>query len=133
MKRTFAAAALVLIVPAAAPGASPGRPAALAPTKGGLWEISGAPGSRPVRLCVADPAVLAQFEHRGAPCTRVIIRDGRDTVEIHYTCAAGRGFGRSAITVLTPRSLRIDTQGISRNVPFHYLLQARRVGDCRPK
>jgi len=26
--------------------------------------------------------------------------------------------------------MRIDTQGISGNLPFHYQLHARRVGDC---
>jgi hypothetical protein len=32
--------------------------------------------------------------------------------------------------VLTPRSLRIATQGISGGLPFNYVLQARRVDDC---
>ena len=32
--------------------------------------------------------------------------------------------------MLTPRSLRIETQGISDSLPFNYVLQARRVGDC---
>jgi len=31
---------------------------------------------------------------------------------------------------VTPRSLRLDTQGISDGLPFHYVAQARRVGDC---
>jgi len=35
------------------------------------------------------------------------------------------------MTLITPRSLRIDTQGISDNLPFHYQLYARRVSDCR--
>jgi hypothetical protein len=35
--------------------------------------------------------------------------------------------------VITPRSLRISTQGISDNLPFNYLLQARRVGECPEK
>jgi len=51
--------------------------------------------------------------------------------EINYNCADG-GFGRSAVTLLTPRSLTIDTQGISGGLPFHYKLYARRMGDCRP-
>ena len=106
------------------------RPAALAETNGGLWEISGAPSVRvPPRVCVADTAVLAQFEHRGQMCTRLVISDTPPTTLIHYTCAGG-GFGRSKMTLITPRSIRIETQGISDSLPFNYVLQARRVGDC---
>ena len=49
--------------------------------------------------------------------------------EIHYTCQSG-AFGQSNVELLTPRSLRIETQGISDNAPFHYVLQARRLGNC---
>jgi hypothetical protein len=106
------------------------RPAAIAQTSSGLWEISGTPGAKyPLRMCVADTAVLAQYEHRGQLCTRMVISDTATATVIHYTCAGG-GFGRSKLTLLTPRSLRIETQGISENLPFNYVLQARRVGDC---
>jgi hypothetical protein len=106
------------------------QPRALAPATGGLWEVSqSATGHNPRRVCVPSPEVLAQYEHRQARCTRVVISDkGTETV-IHYTCADG-GFGQSKVTLLTPRSLRIDTQGISGNLPFHYQLHARRVGEC---
>jgi len=50
-------------------------------------------------------------------------------VLVHYTCARG-GFGRSKIDVLTPRSIRIETQGIADDLPFNYVIQARRVGEC---
>ena len=106
------------------------RPAALAETSGGLWEISGAPSGKGLqRLCVADTAVLAQFEHRAQMCTRLVISDTPPTAVIHYTCAGG-GFGRSKLTLITPRSIRIETQGISDNLPFNYVIQARRIGDC---
>jgi hypothetical protein len=107
-------------------------PRALAPAAGGLWEVSkSATGHAPTRLCVASPDVLAQFEHRNARCKRSVIRDSGTNAEINYTCADG-GFGRSAVTMVTPRSLTIDTQGISGGLPFHYKLYARRTGDCRP-
>jgi hypothetical protein len=48
---------------------------------------------------------------------------------VQYTCGAA-GFGRTQIDVLTPRSLRISTQGISDGLPFNYVMQARRMGDC---
>jgi len=104
------------------------QPAALSQSSGGLWEVSGA-GGPPQRICVADPALLAQYEHRKASCTRTVIRDQQALAEIHYTCADG-SFGQSTIGLVTPRSLRIETQGISDNAPFHYTLQARRVGNC---
>ena len=109
------------------------RPAALAVTSGGLWEIDGLPGAKaPARICGADTGVLAQYEHRGQLCTRMVISDTPTATVIHYTCAGG-GFGRSVLTLLTPRSLRIETQGISENLPFNYVLQARRVGECGPR
>lgn len=109
------------------------RPAALAQTQGGMWEISGVPGSKaPARQCVADPTALAQFEHRGRFCTRIVISDNPPSTVIHYTCP-GAGFGRSKMTLITPRSIRIETQGISDSLPFNYVIQARRVGDCPPR
>ena len=109
------------------------RPAALAPTAPGLWEIAGLPGARaPARECVSDVVALAQFEHRAKSCTRNVVSDGPSTAVIQYTCA-GSEYGRSKLTVITPRSLRIETQGISDNLPFAYVLQARRIGDCRAR
>ena len=110
--------------------AAASRPSALAGTSPGLWEISGLPNAgTAVRQCVADTAALARVEHRGHSCTQVVVKDTPTWTEIHYTCANG-GFGRSKLTVLTPRSLRIETQGISANYPFNYTIQARRTGNC---
>ena len=120
-----AAVALLMVLGAA------GRPSALAQASPGLWEISGLPGAKtPTKLCVGDLGTLATFEHRGRNCSRSVVSDSGATAVIHYSCA-GSGFGESRISVITPRSLRIQTQGISSNAPFNYLLQARRVGDCR--
>ena len=106
------------------------RPLALAEAQPGLWEISGAPGARaPLRQCVADVAVLARFEHRSSNCTAKVLRDERSSTLIDYSCG-GAGFGHSQIDVITPRALRISTQGISGGLPFNYVLQARRVDDC---
>ncbi len=106
-------------------------PRALAPAAGGLWEVSrSATGHNPTRICVASPDLLAQFEHRQQKCTRKVISDRDSETLISYNCAGG-GFGQSKMTLITPRSLRIDTQGISDNLPFHYQLYARRIADCR--
>jgi hypothetical protein len=93
-----------------------------------MWEIT-RNGSPPVRLCLANPSALAQFEHRSAKCSRSVIRDSGTTATISYNCA-GNNFGQSDLTLVTPRSLRVETQGISGDGPFKYKFQARRVGDC---
>jgi hypothetical protein len=104
-------------------------PPALA-NAGGLWEISrSATGAGAEKVCAPDLAVLAQWEHRRGQCTRVVISSTADEAVIHYTCTGG-GFGRSSVKAITPRSLRIDTQGISGGYPFSYVLHARKVGNC---
>ena len=106
-------------------------PRALAPAMGGLWEVSrSATGHNPMRICVPFPHILAQFEHRRQRCTPTIVNDQGAEALISYNCAGG-GFGQSKVTLITPRTLRIDTQGISGNLPFHYQLHARRIGNCR--
>jgi hypothetical protein len=118
-----AGAALVLLGLTAAV-----RPTVFMQTTGGLWEVSRGNGARQ-SLCVPDPLALAQYEHLRANCARDIVRDQQRRAEIHYTCAGG-AFGQSTVDLITPRALRIETQGISGNAPFHYVLQARRVGNC---
>jgi hypothetical protein len=118
---------LALRAVAAAP---PAQPKALAAASPGLWEITGQPlVARPQRICIRDLASLAQLEHRRAHCTRVVIRDLPGRADIHYTCSGG-GFGQSRIELITPRSFRVETQGIAGSAPFNYVFQARRIGDC---
>ena len=107
-----------------------GQPSALTQAQPGVWEISGAPGAKaPVRQCVADIAALARFEHRSKACTAKVLKDDGSAVSVQYSCGSA-GFGNSEIQVITPRSLRISTQGISDGLPFNYVLQARRIDDC---
>lgn len=106
-------------------------PSALSQVQPGLWEIVGAPGTKaPIRECIGSIATLARFEHRSKNCSAKILKDGGNATLVDYNCG-GAGFGRSDIEVLTPRSLRIETQGISNGLPFNYVLQARRVDDCQ--
>ena len=122
MTRVSCAALLLLSLAAAA------RPSLFMQTTGGLWEVSRNNGGRR-NVCVPDPVALAQYEHLRSNCARDLIRNGQTRAEIHYTCPGG-AFGQSNVELITPRSLRIETQGISNNAPFHYVLQARRLGDC---
>lgn len=105
-------------------------PRALAPASAGWWQISDSARGRPRHsLCLADPVLLAQWEHRAARCSRTILADEGNRAIISYTCADG-GFGRSDMTLLTPRTIRVATQGISAGGPFNYVLHARRAGEC---
>lgn len=122
MTRTVGAALVLLSLAAAV------RPAVFTQTGGGLWEVTRNNGGRR-NVCVADPAVLSQYEHLRSTCSRDVVRNGQSRAEIHYTCTGG-AFGQSTVELITPRSLRIETQGISNNAPFHYVLQARRLGNC---
>jgi len=103
-------------------------PAVLSNAEPGLWEVS-RPGAQPSRICIADPLALAQLEHLKGRCSRNVLREAGSTATVHYTCTGG-GFGHSSLTVITPRSLRVETQGIADNAPFKYTFQARRVGNC---
>ena len=108
--------------------AAAASPSVFNQTQGGLWQVD-RQGTKPVRICLANTAALSMFEHRNASCSRTVIRDSGSLATIRYTCTGG-DFGQSDFTLLTPRSLRIATQGISENAPFNYVLQAHRVGDC---
>lgn len=96
----------------------------------GLWAVSrNANGAAAEKSCVPQAAELALWEHRRAKCTRTIISSTATEAVIHYTCP-GRDFGHASVKVITPRTLRIQTQGISQGFPFNYVLHARRVGNC---
>ena len=123
---------MILVAATILPGTATAAalPSALAQVAGGVWEVSGAPGAQqPVRQCIGDILALAQFEHRGRTCSRTVLSDRGPTTVIDYSCGPA-DFGQSQIDVLTPRSLRIATQGISGQLPFNYVIQAHRVGDC---
>ena len=106
------------------------QPSALATTSAGDWELNGVQGNKgAVRQCVTDLMMLTQFEHRSQHCTSKVISDRGNSTVVQYSCGPA-GFGRTQIDVLTPRSLRISTQGISDGLPFNYVMQARRMGDC---
>ena len=130
MRRTGRIGLLGLMAVSAGAAAAVTVPRALAPALGGMWEVSrSATGHNPTRICVATPDLLAQFEHRQQRCARTIVSDAGSETVISYNCPGG-GFGQSKMTLITPRTLRIDTQGISEGLPFHYQLHARRIGSC---
>lgn len=120
----IAASAGALVLAAAA------KPPALAEVKPGLWALSGLPGTKaPAHLCIADIQQLTRYEHRERSCTSSTISDNGRSAVIEYSCG-GAGFGRTKIDVITPRTVKISTQGISDSLPFNYTLDAHRLGDC---
>ena len=95
----------------------------------GEWEIGKTASGRGERACLTDPAMLMQWEHRTKQCTRTIDNMSLDRAEVHYTCAGG-DFGTSRVQVVTPRSIKVNTQGIADGLPFGYIIHARRIGNC---
>src|SRR6188508_2038492 len=94
---------------------------------GGEWSVStSATGTNGANHCLADAGILTQWEHRRAQCTRVVLSGTQDRADVQYTCTGG-GFGNSKVQVLTPRSVRIQTQGIASGLPFGYTIHARRL------
>jgi hypothetical protein len=65
-------------------------------------------------------------------CSRLVIENERTSATVHYSCP-GAGWGRTTLRITTPRSARIDTQGIAANAPFDVSVDARRTGDCGTK
>ncbi len=98
----------------------------------GEWEVGKTASERGEKVCLPDAAMLTQWEHRSKQCTRVIVTSSLDRAEVHYTCVGG-GFGTSQVQVLTPRSVKVNTQGIADGLPFSYVVHARRAGACAPR
>lgn len=103
-------------------------PAALAGLQPGRWVLS-SPSAPPRELCIGDPRVLIQLQHRASACSRYVLDNQPNLTTVHYTCP-GAGHGQTTIRVETPRLAQIDTQGIAGRAPFALSLEARRVGDC---
>ncbi len=126
--------ALAALAALAAPASSQrgGAVNALGKLQPGLWQLrvlGTATPARPAPVCIGDPTVLAQIQHRNTPCSRLVVAQNDEGATVHYTCPAG-GYGQTSLRVETPRLVQIDTQGIADNVPFAYRAEARLVGQC---
>ena len=135
MSRVFTpfriAAALALA--GAAGLAAAATPAVFGKSRTGLWLLEGIEGSKvPARLCFTDLADLARLQHQGRKCTQRAIRETDSSVTFSYQCS-GSDFGQTKLDWVTSQSFRIHTQGISGGLPFGYLVQARRLGECEGK
>lgn len=96
----------------------------------GQWSIRERSATVEARTqCVGDASPLLQLRHAGAQCSRFVIEDQPGRATVHYTCP-GAGFGRTTLTLETPRVLLVETQGVADGLPFQAEYQARRVGAC---
>lgn len=105
------------------------QPAALARLAPGAWLLRDADDGSQRELCVRDGRELLQLQHEGIVCSRFVIEDLPARATVHYTCPAA-GHGRTSVSVVTPRSARIETQGIAGGLPFERSFEARRTGEC---
>ncbi len=106
-------------------------PLVFADAKPGLWELSVAGSAKPpIKVCVKNILEVAAVEH-GAPgsCTYRDLGGGNTTKRVNFTCSGG-GFGQAVMTVITPRNLKVATQGLVDGAPYNENFQARRLGDC---
>ena len=119
-----------LAVTAAIPAGANHGPRALPPAMGGLWEVSQrADGHGAQRVSVRDPRYLLEWEHRRARCSQRLLANGPTSAVVQYDCGPA-GFGHSKLTLVTPRTIKVETQGIANSYPFKYTLHARRLGNC---
>lgn len=112
-------------------GAGAQRPALgmLDQFEAGRWELRlrDAPGVE--RICLHDGRRFIQLRHPQAQCERFVVTDEASDVTIQYTCR-GRGYGRTHIRRESGRIAHIETQGIAEGLPFNFVAEARRVGEC---
>lgn len=121
------AAAALLITGGGYALAQSGTLAAIAKIERGEWQLRAADG-KTRSICVTDPRVLLQLHDRAAGCTSFVVENGANIGRISFTCPTGKTDTR--ITVETPRLVRIETQGISRGLPFTGEYEGRRTGAC---
>jgi hypothetical protein len=103
----------------------------LAELERGLWQLRDQESNavRPQPICLGSPKLLLQIEHRGRPCSHLLVAQDERSATVHYTCPSS-GYGQTLLKLETPRLAQIDTQGIVDGRPFSYRLEARRIGAC---
>lgn len=94
----------------------------------GSWTLRERDGAE-LRLCVRDGRDLIQLRHHQTGCSRFVVDDARDFVDVQYTCP-GNGYGRTAIRRESAGVVQIRSQGIVDGAPFSIEGEARRTGPC---
>lgn len=120
--------AVILMATGFSAAAQSGGLAALGRIERGEWSLR-APDGSTRSICVSDPQMLLQLRHRGNSCQRFVVEDRANGGRITYSCP-GVGNGDTRITIETPRLFRLETQGISRGLPFTEEYEGRKTGAC---
>jgi hypothetical protein len=95
-----------------------------------LRAVGGGAGAPVNQMCVADPRMLAQIEHRSnAQCSHFVVRSSATSVTISYSCK-GTGQGLTTIRKETDKLIQIQSQGISNGSPFSFSVEGRHGGAC---
>ncbi|WP_373491253.1 DUF3617 domain-containing protein [Parasphingorhabdus sp.] len=96
----------------------------------GEWTLKerGASASS-TKVCLGNPELLLQIQHRNATCTRYVIENSPTKLRVSYKCG-GAGHGVTEIKRESGNLVQISTQGISNNAPFSFKLEGRRTGSC---
>ena len=96
----------------------------------GRWELRMRDGAGTIQsICLSDGRRLIQLRHPLNSCERFVVDDEASDVTVQYTCR-GRGYGRTHIRRESTRLVQIETQGIAEGLPFNFVAEGRRVGDC---
>lgn len=96
----------------------------------GQWEVRARPEGSAFKICIDNGRKLIQMRHQGDACRRFVVDDTAEMVTVHYTCPAN-GYGQTTIRFDNPRLVRLETQGISKGLPYNFSGEARRLGSCR--
>ena len=99
--------------------------------EGGRWELRTRDAPAVERVCMRDGRRLIQLRHPQQQCERVVLADEPNDVTVQYTCR-GRGYGRTHIRRESEGSVRIEAQGIAEGLPFNFVAEGKRVGECAP-
>ena len=97
--------------------------------EGGRWELRNRENAAVERLCMRNGRRLIQLRHPRQECERFIVADEPNDVTVQYTCR-GRGYGRTHIRRESEGSVRIEAQGIAEGLPFNFVAEGKRVGEC---
>ena len=95
----------------------------------GMWEVRMRDGKQTERICLDDGRRLIQLRHPKLSCRQFVVEDGPAAVTVHYTCP-GQGSGRTHLRFETPRLVQIESTGFASQLPFDFVAEARRTGDC---
>lgn len=95
----------------------------------GEWTIKHRDGSPDRRICVRSGQELIQLRHAESGCSQFVIEDADSKVTVQYTCPSN-GFGRTSIRRETDSLIQIESQGITSNLPFQFIAEARQTGRC---